>query len=166
MICPRCGNECGESKYCPNCGASLVRECRNCGAPLGDTDRYCPNCGADTMHASRRDGTVALIGFIMTVVMAGIGLLGLLHANGSFNLWINGYHRYVPITAFLVCYGVLYALLILFAVLFRLKRRKAFGVTAIVLASVLKVLSPFGFGTLLALVGTIMSYVCREDGNH
>ncbi len=164
MVCPRCGNECGDARFCSSCGATLIRSCRKCGHPLRADDRFCPECGADSRKDQRGGSACALIGFLMTVILAGFNLfVGLFMTNVSFNVWMNGHHQLIPMNALVACFVLLHVLLILFAVLFRLRGSKGFGIAAIVMAVVLKIMTPFTIGSLIMLAGTIMSYVCRED---
>ncbi len=50
MICRSCGQEIGDAKFCPNCGAPNTqnegkRFCGFCGGELQPDAAYCPNCG-------------------------------------------------------------------------------------------------------------------------
>ena len=59
VICPDCGNDVPESKFCKNCGAYIkdvkpnsqpqgkTRFCSNCGHEIDGDYRFCPECGAD-----------------------------------------------------------------------------------------------------------------------
>ena len=47
--CPNCGNDAGESNFCPNCGTKIEIKkpksiCPNCGIDAGES-KFCPNCG-------------------------------------------------------------------------------------------------------------------------
>ena len=47
--CPDCGNDVGDSNFCPNCGTRIEKEkpktlCPSCGNDVGDSN-FCPNCG-------------------------------------------------------------------------------------------------------------------------
>ncbi len=76
VICPDCGEQVPDAKYCKNCGAKLpekneiveveettptvteeeisvnkgdnVKYCRNCGYEFDGNAKFCPNCGYDT----------------------------------------------------------------------------------------------------------------------
>ena len=59
VICPDCGKDVPESKFCKNCGAYIkdVKSpaepsdkfgfCSNCGHELDGEYSFCPECGAD-----------------------------------------------------------------------------------------------------------------------
>ena len=60
MICPECGREFFEGRFCPDCGALVnsdyvppnqsdssssseeIKKCRDCGHALKETDKFCP----------------------------------------------------------------------------------------------------------------------------
>ncbi len=49
--CSNCGNDAGNSKFCPNCGTKIEEKkpksfCPNCGSDVGDS-KFCPNCGTE-----------------------------------------------------------------------------------------------------------------------
>ena len=49
VICPNCGRDVGESKFCPECGTKIEIEkpksfCPNCGRDVGGS-KFCPECG-------------------------------------------------------------------------------------------------------------------------
>ncbi len=64
MICPKCGNEFGEGRFCSNCGAprananptnpvnppapnsNKMKTCKSCGQLIAKSAKKCPNCGA------------------------------------------------------------------------------------------------------------------------
>lgn len=74
VICPDCGMEVPDAKFCKNCGAKLpedtqvveedvpveeaqaeessskVKFCHNCGYELEGEFKFCPNCGYDLEH--------------------------------------------------------------------------------------------------------------------
>ena len=72
MICPECGREFFEGRFCPDCGALVnsdyvppnqsdsssireeIKKCRDCGHALKETDKFCPNCGANS-HLNEGD---------------------------------------------------------------------------------------------------------------
>jgi len=44
--CPKCGEAVDDKqKYCPHCGNSLVKRCSSCGSELGDNLKFCSECG-------------------------------------------------------------------------------------------------------------------------
>ena len=48
MICPSCSFDIiGEAKFCPECGAVLVRHatCPNCAVEVSESDKFCRKCG-------------------------------------------------------------------------------------------------------------------------
>ena len=54
VIC-ECGtqNEQG-SKFCSNCGKSLIVLCPNCGAKINSNNKFCNNCGKNSMNPTER----------------------------------------------------------------------------------------------------------------
>jgi len=48
--CPRCGTlVAGSSKFCTECGGSMVRACAGCGKPIEGNPKFCPECGKPTI---------------------------------------------------------------------------------------------------------------------
>ena len=52
--CPNCGNDAGDSKFCPNCGTKIEEKmprsfCPECGSDVGNS-KFCPNCGAKILN--------------------------------------------------------------------------------------------------------------------
>ena len=47
VLCPSCGKETQNGKFCSECGAPLrpKTECPKCGAKVGAKDKFCPECG-------------------------------------------------------------------------------------------------------------------------
>lgn len=46
LNCPKCDRPMpAYSKYCPNCGYSIVKTCPKCGAPVPENANFCPQCG-------------------------------------------------------------------------------------------------------------------------
>lgn len=43
-LCPSCGKDVGNAKFCPNCGAKVQRLCPSCGKDAGSA-KFCPDCG-------------------------------------------------------------------------------------------------------------------------
>lgn len=45
VICPKCGHNVKDAKFCPNCGNKVILECGKCkkAVPLGT--KFCPDCG-------------------------------------------------------------------------------------------------------------------------
>ena len=46
MICAHCGHDAGSAKFCPECGQSLARTCRQCQAAVAADAKFCGECGA------------------------------------------------------------------------------------------------------------------------
>jgi hypothetical protein len=47
MKCVNCGNELsGNERFCPCCGASLIKYCPKCGSPVKPLEKFCGQCGA------------------------------------------------------------------------------------------------------------------------
>lgn len=45
-VCPQCKTLImDDSKFCPECGYSLIKVCKKCGVQLSDTVKFCPECG-------------------------------------------------------------------------------------------------------------------------
>ncbi len=64
MNCPRCQHDAPPgAKFCPECGASLLRACAKCGSALPASANFCAECGqpvaAGAEPASRFDSPVA-----------------------------------------------------------------------------------------------------------
>jgi TM2 domain-containing membrane protein YozV/endogenous inhibitor of DNA gyrase (YacG/DUF329 family) len=53
VICPTCGREINNEKFCPNCGTAIPKQnessntkfCSNCGDKIDIKAEICPNCG-------------------------------------------------------------------------------------------------------------------------
>jgi membrane protease subunit (stomatin/prohibitin family) len=46
IACPACGAQIpADSKFCPECGATLTKKCAKCGAALAPGAKFCPECG-------------------------------------------------------------------------------------------------------------------------
>jgi len=46
IVCASCGQKLTTtSKFCPECGYSLIKVCKKCGVQLSDTVKFCPECG-------------------------------------------------------------------------------------------------------------------------
>ncbi len=46
ISCPKCSKEISiDSKFCPECGYSMIRTCPNCGKNLNIDSKFCPECG-------------------------------------------------------------------------------------------------------------------------
>lgn len=90
MICPKCGKEAGESKFCQSCGAALTETapsvspeavdgkkmtvCKACGAQMAKSAKTCPSCGAKNKKPIyKRWWLWALIAFALIVVIAAAG---------------------------------------------------------------------------------------------
>ena len=48
VICPNCGKNTPEGKFCESCGArvDVLSSCRACGAPLAPGSKFCENCSS------------------------------------------------------------------------------------------------------------------------
>lgn len=169
MICPKCGHECAKgSTFCSKCGTRLVRKCKNCQRILKDDERYCPDCGTDNKEEKKRESkkedvsAIGIIGFLLSLFAPAIAVVNLLTVRGFFSFWLNGIFRYIPFSY--VIYGIiaLYALFLVFSIIFRITKRSGWGITAIIIAAVL-CLGLFGRSmSLFALVGSVMSYADRR----
>lgn len=175
MICPKCGKECNEGKYCSQCGALLTKTCRKCHRELSENDIYCPSCGtkyAEKVKNCKCDNlstneTISLIGFLLTVIFSAINMVKVLTINVSLRLVINSFRFYFPRPSLIIAYALLFAAVIVFACVYRKTKLKGFGITAIVFAAlscVFGIRSLLGFSffnvytQFLALAGTVMCF--------
>src|SRR5437867_13091495 len=57
VTCPKCQSEVGQgTKFCPNCGASMVPAmvtCSQCGTKAPAGTKFCPECGQKLSHESQ-----------------------------------------------------------------------------------------------------------------
>jgi TM2 domain-containing membrane protein YozV len=66
VICPDCGKDVPESKFCKNCGAyikdvkpiekiDVIGFCSDCGSEIEAGNKFCPNCGASISHVDEAE---------------------------------------------------------------------------------------------------------------
>lgn len=46
VVCPGCGKNVVDGKFCPECGKPLAEACSACGKPIPAGSKFCPGCGA------------------------------------------------------------------------------------------------------------------------
>jgi membrane protease subunit (stomatin/prohibitin family) len=46
VVCPSCGKNVRDGRFCPECGKPLAEVCSGCGTPVPSGSRFCNNCGA------------------------------------------------------------------------------------------------------------------------
>jgi len=164
MICSKCGFECGDSKYCPKCGTKLVKECKKCGAVLTEGN-FCPNCGKDNSKPEK-DGsweTAGLVAFITTITLSALKIIDLFTVRGSIHIMVNQYFFNAPYFTYVAGYAVIAALIIVFSCLLRKTKMKGFGIVAIILAALLKVMCAFSPAFIIILAGTIVHHIAIRN---
>ena len=92
MICPKCGNEAGDGKFCQSCGAPVADvqptaaeptvtalpknmiACKSCGTPMAKNAKTCPKCGAKNKKPIyKRWWLWALIAVVLIIIFASAG---------------------------------------------------------------------------------------------
>ena len=89
MICTKCGNECGNDKFCGKCGSPLYRRCYYCGKEITINNHYCPHCGNDnselSINAKRQEKKRAAQSIrtilVILLIIAGCTAIGVLIGN-------------------------------------------------------------------------------------
>ena len=86
VICPECGKDVREAKFCQNCGAKLpqpsheisaevvknTKFCQNCGKKIAIGSEVCPYCGVRAMSSKSGEKNI-VISAILSVIFPGLG---------------------------------------------------------------------------------------------
>ena len=89
VICPDCGKDVSEGKYCKNCGCKLpeiieieaageiieknFNHCANCGFKLLDSYKFCPNCGKNIETLQKPANKSVITTIILSIILPGLG---------------------------------------------------------------------------------------------
>ena len=82
--CKSCGHKLGgKEKFCPECAAKVVYECKQCGKVLDDgKHKYCPICNTDKSE-KRKEGTKKVLGAVGTVATTAVSFAAFVITKGK-----------------------------------------------------------------------------------
>ena len=131
VICPDCGKDVIDAKFCKNCGAKLpetkqeperevlipdINYCKNCGYELSGDVKFCPSCGTSfygdngsEVVEKRNSEKNIIVAIILSVILPGLGqfYLGFDHKGSVFLI-----AYFISLVLIMVVIGFLFCVII------------------------------------------------------